>query len=119
MANVKVHLDKSKATQQQITEMLSALESYIKVAVDIQEGILAGGGVMHADCEGVLLKSGSRQTDVWGADWYPKEKRVAFGSLINIARQNKRGVRLKDPMQVQDPQVRKKIEQVIRKLLDT
>lgn len=115
---MKIHLIKDRATKRQIDEMLSDLESYIKVAVDIRQGILAGGGVMHADCEKVLIGAGSKQANIWGADWYPKEKRVAFGSLINIARQNKRGVRLKDPMQVQDPPVRQKMEQVIRKLLD-
>ncbi len=98
--------------------MLTALESYIKVAVDIKQGILAGGGIMHADCERVLIESGSRQINIWGADWYPKEKRMAFGSLINISRQVKKGVRLKEPMQIQDPEIRKKVEQITRKLLE-
>jgi hypothetical protein len=71
-----VKLIRSNATKEQIVQMLTALESYIKVAVDIRQGILAGGGIMHADCERVLIESGSRQVDVWGADWYSKEKRM-------------------------------------------
>jgi hypothetical protein len=46
--------------------MLQALGTYIKLAVDIRRGILAGGGVMHADCEVALLEDGSQQEDVWG-----------------------------------------------------
>ena len=51
--------------------MLEILSSYIKLAVDIERGILAGGGEVHADCESVLLENGSKQVDIWGADWYP------------------------------------------------
>ena len=104
---------KSKATQKQIQDMMLALENYIKVAVDIRRGVLAGGGVMHADCERVLLEAGSKQADVWGGDWYPAEKRVAFGSLINIRpRQKNRS------MEIQDPEIKKQVEQIIRKLLE-
>jgi hypothetical protein len=41
-------------------EMLQVLGTYIKLAVDLERGILAGGGVLHADCEAVLLEDGSR-----------------------------------------------------------
>ena len=93
--------------------MLSTLDSYIKVAVDIERNILAGGGIMHADCEKILLENGSKQANIWGSDWYPKEKRVEFGSLINIRpRQNNRS------MQIQDPAIQNKVEHIIRKLMD-
>ena len=111
---MKVILIRSKATPGQIADMLSTLENYIKVAVDIRLGILAGGGVMHADCERVVLDSGSHQVDIWGADWYPEEKRVEFGSLINIRpRQNNRAMR------IQDPRIRQQVEQVIRKHMES
>ncbi|MFP5272403.1 DUF5674 family protein [Coleofasciculus sp.] len=35
----------------------------MKLAVDIQRGILAGGGEFHADCETVLLEDGSEQVN--------------------------------------------------------
>lgn len=106
-------LIKSKATESQTEEMLSALDSYIKVAVDIRRGVLAGGGVMHADCEKVLIESGSKQVDIWGGDWYPEDKRVAFGSLINIRpRQNNR------TMEMQDSKIRQQMELIIRGLLE-
>ena len=52
-------------------QMLEALGIYIKLAVDIELGILASGGELHADCEQFLLASDSQQANVWGADWYP------------------------------------------------
>jgi hypothetical protein len=59
-----VHVIRNRATRQQVEQMLEALDTYIKLAVDVQRGILAGGGVLHADCEAVLLEDGSRQEDV-------------------------------------------------------
>jgi Protein of unknown function (DUF5674) len=50
-------------------EKLQGLETYVKLAVDLERRILAGGGALHADCEAALLEDGSRQEDVWGADW--------------------------------------------------
>ncbi len=108
-----IHLIKTQADKKQISEMLRNLENYVKVAVDIRLEILAGGGVMHADCEEVLLNSGSRQVDIWGGDWIPKGKKVEFHSLINIRpRQNNRS------MEIQDPEIRKQVETIVRKLLD-
>jgi hypothetical protein len=51
--------------------MLEAQGSYVKLAIDVAQGIVVGGGEYHADCEEVLLGQGSRQEDIWGADWYP------------------------------------------------
>jgi hypothetical protein len=79
-----IHIIRSRATQQQVVEMREALETYIKLAVDIRRGILAGGGIMHADCEAMLLQDGSQQDDVWGADWDPNAYQVTFEALINI-----------------------------------
>lgn len=93
-----VHIIRSRATSQQIADMLESLETYIKLAVDVQRGVLAGGGVMHADCEAALLEDGSRQEDIWGADWAPASQQVTFESLINIRpRQDNRSLDIEDP----------------------
>ena len=93
-----IHIIPSRATKQQLEEMLQALGTYIKLAVDIRRGILAGGGVLHADCETALLDDGSQQEDVWGADWNPSAQQVTFESLINIRpRQNNPSLELLDP----------------------
>jgi hypothetical protein len=93
--------------------MLEELETYIKLAVDVERMVLAGGGEYHADCEEVLLTDGSRQEDVWGADWYPESRTVEFGALINIRpHQGNLGMEIKNSV------LRKKIETTVRQLLE-
>ena len=105
---VKIHLIKGKATPKQKKEMLQALQTYIKLAVDIKKEVVAGGGMLHADCESVLLDNGSKQVDIWGADWIPDSKEVRYEALINIRpRQNNRS------MDIKDAKIRKKIKEIV------
>jgi len=108
-----IHILRQRAEPEQVREMLEALETYIKLAVDIQRGILAGGGAMHADCEAVLLRDGSKQENVWGADWNPFAQEVTFESLINIRpRQGNRR------LEIEDPVLRDQIAGIVRALLE-
>ena len=107
-----IHIVRQRATEKEINEMLEELKTYIKLAVDVERNILAGGGEYHADCEEVLLEDGSRQEDIWGADWYPEHRKVEFGALINIRpRQGNRS------MEIEDPKLRDRIETITRVLL--
>ena len=109
---MKIPIIRNRATQEQISEMLEELETYIKLAVDVERNILAGGGEYHADCEEVLLEDGSRQEDIWGADWYPEQRKVELGALINIRpHQGNRS------MEIEDPKLRERIETIARALL--
>jgi hypothetical protein len=45
-------------------EMLEVFGTFIKLAVDVQLEILAGGGELHADCEQALLNDESEQADI-------------------------------------------------------
>lgn|GEM_PF-7097644 len=54
---MKIHILQTKLTEKQLRDTLEALGTYIKVAVDVERGLLAGGGEYHADCEGVLLEN--------------------------------------------------------------
>lgn len=108
-----IHLLQSKASQEQHKEMLETLGTYVKLAVDIDRRILAGGGEFHADCEAVLLDHGSRQETIWGADWIPKTQEVRFEALINI--RPKQG---NPSMNILDTGVREKVESVVRELLE-
>jgi hypothetical protein len=110
---MKIHIIRQRAAEKESQEMLEELETYIKLAIDVARGILAGGGEYHADCEEALLEDGSRQEDIWGADWYPESKTVEFIALINIRpRQGNRG------MEIEDPNLRAKVEAIVRRLLD-
>ena len=92
--------------------MLEVHESFIKLAVDIEREVLAGGGGYHRDCEAVLLEDESRQENIWGADWIPKTGRIRFEALINIRPKTNRS------MVIQDPSIRKRVEAVVRKWFD-
>jgi len=110
---MKIHIIRNHPTPEQIREMLGELETYIKLVVDVERNILAGGGEYYADCEEVLLEDGSRQEDIWGADCYPDSKTVQFVALINIRpRQGNRG------MELEDPKLREKIDTIVRRLLE-
>lgn len=108
-----IYLIRSRATKEQIDEMSETLEVYIKLAVDIQRDILAGGGVLHADCEALLIADGSDQHDIWGADWIQSTQEVRFEALINI-----RPLQNNPAMTILDPVIRDRVEEVTRRLLE-
>ena len=108
-----IYIIRDRPTRQQLDEMLQSLTTYVKLAVDVKSGVIAGGGAMHADCEAELLADGSQQVDVWGADWYPDLQEVKYESLINIRpRQNNRS------MEIQDPELRQRIAAIVQPLLE-
>jgi hypothetical protein len=97
----------------EIADMRAEFEDFIKLAVDLEREILAGGGELHADCEQALLLDGSRQENIWGGDWFPDISEVGFESLINIRpRQDNRGLEL------QVPALRQQFEVIVRRLLE-
>lgn len=92
-----IHIIREHATAEQIREMLEVLQTYVKLAVDVRRKVIAGGGGMHAECKAALVEDGSRQADVWGADWVPEGQEVRFESLINIQpKQHNRTMRIED-----------------------
>jgi len=60
----------------------------VKAVVDVERGIMAVGGEMHADEEALLLSEGSLQSSLWGINLYPAEfggsRFIEFDSVINI-----------------------------------
>lgn len=100
------------ATSEEIEEMLKTWEVFIKIAVDIERKVIAGGGVRHYECEQELLKDGSRQRDIWGADWSPSTQEIIFESIINIRpSQNNRS------MVIRSPEIRERVTQITQQLL--
>jgi len=82
-------------------------EDMVKYVADVTRGVIAVGGELHADAEQLLLEAGSRQTDLWGADYYPGRGRddcIEFTALINI-----RPAQGNRSMEVQDASVRERI----------
>lgn len=99
-------------SREKTNEMAKTWDVFIKIAVDIERKILAGGGVRHYECEQELLKNGSRQRDIWGVDWSPLTQEIVFESIINIRpSQNNRS------MIIQSNQIREQVSQITKQLL--
>lgn len=60
----------------------------VKAVVDVERGVMAIGGELHADEEVLLIeKEASKREYTWGINLYPKksgEDWIEFNSMINI-----------------------------------
>lgn len=87
----------------------------VKAVVDIEQGIMAVGGELHADEEALLLDQGSKQQYLWGIDIYvnqPRESWIEFDSMINIRpSQNNRS------RNVEDVEIQKRISAIVNSLI--
>lgn len=84
----------------------------VKAVVDIDRGIMAVDGEMHADEEQMLLEDGSKQEFLWGINIYPGktgDDRIEFDSMINVRPSQKNLSR-----SVEDITVRKKIVDIVK-----
>jgi hypothetical protein len=87
----------------------------VKAVVDVEQGIMAIGGELHADEEAVLLDQGSRQSDLWGINLYPDSagaERVEFDSMINV-----RPAQGNRSRAVEDAARRARIREVVSRLI--
>jgi hypothetical protein len=80
---------------------------YIKWVADIGLGILAIGGEYHADAEEVLMKSGSKQSELWGGGLDLTTGELDFIALINI----RPGINKNHT--IQDQAVRDRVEKIV------
>ena len=98
------------ASPEQLTQMEQAFgDALIKLAVDVEREILAGGGELHADCEEALPRDGTQQSDVWGGDWFPRDHQVGYESLINIRPRQGNFAR-----EIQDQTLRSRVKVIVR-----
>ncbi len=110
-----VVLDRAIEASELARLVKSHFEDMLKYVVDVERRVLAVGGEMHSDAEQALLEHGSRQADLWGANYYPgrgREGCIEYTSLINIRPSaGNRG------MELQDPALREKVRDITFALL--
>lgn len=75
---------RKKATAEELQKMAEDFGGYVKVVVDIQREILAGGGKRHVDAEQLLLAHGSKQDNLWGGGIDLESGEIDYNSMINI-----------------------------------
>lgn len=75
---------RQKSDQETLKKAAEDLEGYIKFVVDIERNIMTIGGSRHVDGEQLLIKAGSKQTDLWGGGFDLETREIDFDSMINI-----------------------------------
>jgi hypothetical protein len=105
-----------RITKQEVAELAKKrFGDMVKGVIDIEKGIMALGGELHADEEQVLLDRGSSQNYIWGINIYhamPRAEWIEFDSMINI--RPSRGNRSRS---VENEDIRKKIVEIVNRMI--
>ena len=92
-------------------------DDMIKCVVDVKREVLAINAELHSDLEELLLESGSDQHDLYGINIIFDPWEVEYDSLINPPRNREAGYP-RGGRYVADPEMRKKIEEVVKKWIE-
>jgi hypothetical protein len=87
----------------------------VKAVVDLETGIMAVGGELHADGEALLLDQGSRQENLWGFNIYvnePQESWLEYNSMINIRPSQNNLSR-----DIQNEEIKQKINKIVEHMI--
>lgn len=71
-------------TKEEIEQLAEQFEVYIKTVIDIEKKICSAGMDRHFEGEQILLKQGSKQTNVWGGGIDLETNEIDYNSFINI-----------------------------------
>lgn len=101
-----------KATKEDIRNASQEFGDYIKIVVDIERGVIAIGGKLHADAEKILIRTGSPQRNLWGGGLDLNSKKIDTQAIINL-----RPRQGNDSMEILDPEIRKKFIEIAEHFL--
>lgn len=115
MKDVEIKIIKNQISKDELKNIARAQFVFVvKAVVDVEQEIMAIGGRYHEDERELLLKQeGSKFEDLWGVDIYPErpgENFIGFDSIINLKLSS--GAR-----GVYHPEIRKKIKNIVEKLI--
>ncbi len=83
-----IHIVSAPVTLDDLRRMAAQqFGDFVKAVVDVERGVMAIGGELHADEEALLLQHGARQADLWGINLYPDRptaELIEFDSMINV-----------------------------------
>jgi hypothetical protein len=103
---------RAKASKKELQEIAEHFEGYIKVVVDFDREILAGGGDRHSDDERILLDDGSKQKDLWGGGLDIETGEIDYNSIINLRPKQDNPSR-----DILSKEIREKFDKIVKKLL--
>lgn len=105
---------RKKASKKELANLAKYFRGYIKVVVDIEREILAGGGDRHADDEKLLLDDGSIQENLWGGGFDLETEEIDYNSVINLRPNQENPSR-----DILSERKRKKFAKIVKSLLLT
>jgi hypothetical protein len=88
---------------------------FVKAVVDVEHGVMAIGGELHADEEALLLEQGASQAGLWGVNLYPDRpapELIEFDSMINV-----RPSQANRSRGVEDVAVQQRIREIVGRLV--
>lgn len=112
-----IKIIKNPIARQELIEMIKGQPTdLLKAVVDVKKEIMAIGGDFHSEEEELLIEQEfSEREHTWGINFYPdkvEKERVEFDSLINLKPFFNNRSR-----EVENPKIREKIKEIIRKLI--
>lgn len=107
----------AEITLNELKEMLpNFFGDMVKAVVDVERKLVALDAQLHVDLEQLLLEGGSKQSDLWGINFYPdffgSENFVEFDSMINVRPSHGNSSR-----NVENEEIRKKIIEITTKAI--
>src|SRR5713226_2731145 len=82
---MSIHILTNKISRVELkTIAQESFEVMVKAVVDVEKGILALGGELHADANAALLARGSEQKHLWGINLYPDKKLEDWIALTSV-----------------------------------
>jgi len=96
-------------SKEEIEKLKEKFEVYIKTVIDIKREICSAGCDRHFESEQILLKEGSKQTDLWGGGIDLETRLIDCNSFINIRPNDKN-----TSNEIQDQEIRKKFESLTK-----
>ncbi len=103
---------KKKATKDEVEKMSEDLAGFIKVVVDVENKILAGGGQRHVEGEQKLLQEGSKQENLWGGGFDTETQEIDYNSMINLRPSQNNPSR-----DILSSEIRKEFDRIVKGLL--
>jgi hypothetical protein len=108
---------KEKISLEELTKLAEELYGdMVKAVVDTEKEVMAIGGELHSDEEAALLDEGSIQSNLWGINIFfsrPRDQWIEFDSVMNIRPRHHNRSR-----GVDNPEIRKKIIQIVNNLIE-
>ncbi len=100
-------------TKKEVEKLKEVFDIYIKTVIDIEKKVCSAGMNRHFEGEEILLKHGSKQSDIWGGGIDLETKVIDFNSFINIRPNDDNTTN-----QIQNSKMREKYEELTKFFLN-